>query len=184
MQTKLYGDLSVDDVLGLATPEIDVLAILSKGERYAKKIASRLNGRGTLYGINPYSSHVYPLGVADTLGLREQDYDSWDHMMDEYLHLMMEGVRVRILRSRDEPFCQEMPRLNPANSLIICDDVLETGRTYSNVLHHLSEDLGYDFRAESPLHFSAFESVIDWDEIGHTDGSGGCYSDQIRVARF
>ncbi len=64
MTTKIEDlsgrNLGIEDILRYATVRIDVLAILYKGGDYAKKVLLQLQGRGTLFKLNPHSLYIGP----------------------------------------------------------------------------------------------------------------------------
>jgi len=48
--------------------------------------------------------------------------------------------------------------LNPDNTLVICDDTMESCNTLRRVCQYL-EFMGYDFETNDPLHFAAMEKI-------------------------
>lgn len=91
--------LTIDQVLDEATPEIELLGIITGGLSYARMIVGQLEGRGRVFPIDPH----------ETMG---------------------------------------HPGINFKNTLIICDDAIQSGKTMSEVIAHLKQ-LGYDFETDS-----------------------------------
>src|SRR3990172_13356905 len=117
--------LSVEYVLRYSTPEIDVLAISRDGEPYARRICAQLEGRGKLFGIEPQmkscrtrsgSIRVYPLiELGEELPYHNSlEFVSWCDGLTE--------------RRPDD-----LPNVNPENTLVICDDYLYSGDTLRGV---------------------------------------------------
>ena len=66
---SLLGEnLTVEDILRDATPRIEVVAILRSGEKFARQILEKLEGRAALFGINPHDlTNVFALTPGDDL---------------------------------------------------------------------------------------------------------------------
>ena len=161
--------LGIQDILRYATSEIDVLAIDKDGRDYARRILEQLEGRGKLFAIDPHfrplRTYPIPESPAEYLYSYEGDFMLWYHNL--------RGERPK-----------NLPDINPKNSVVICDDFYESGRTFSWVRFHLEENLGYNFDSDNPAHFKALQHMRDWDEIAHTNGCKGEYGERITLVRY
>ena len=87
LQTEVLEkeELGIEYVLRYATPEIDVLAIEKDGRSYARQIFRQLQGRGTLFGIDPHCSpmRVYPIpeSQAKYYYSEDRDFMLWYHFL-------------------------------------------------------------------------------------------------------
>ncbi len=106
--------LTLAQVLEQGTPDIDVLGIANAGVIYANMLLPQLNGRGTLYVINPHD----------------------DQMQHPGTHL--------------------------DHTLLICDDVLDSGATMRKILAYLT-GVGYDF--ERSNHYLAIACTPTYERI-------------------
>lgn len=149
--------LSIEDILRDATSEIDVLAILRDGEIYARSILQQLQGKGKLFGIDPYnkscsiepqSVRIYPL---TELG-EELPYSNSLEFVSWY-----DGLTKRRPKG--------LPNVNPENTLVVCDDYLFSGNTLRCVAGYL-ERIGYNFNNDNPPHFGTMESIEYRDDCG------------------
>ena len=161
--------LGIEDILRYATPEIDVLAIDKDGRDYARRILQQLEGRGRLFAIDPHFSplRTYPIpeSPAEYCYSNDSDFMLWYH-------------NLRHERPRN------LPDINPRNTVVICDDFYESGRTFSQFRFHLEGELGYNFDSDKPPHFKAMQNMRDWDEIAHTNGCEGEYGERIMLVRY
>ena len=78
---------------------------------------------------------------------------------------------------------KKLPNINPKNTVVICDDFYESGRTFSWVRHHL-EKSGYNFNSDNPPHFKTMQHRRDWDEVAYTNGTSGEYGKRITLVRY
>ena len=152
-------DLSIDDVLRHGTSNIEVLTVLSAGERYARHILSQLGDRGALFAIDPHNmgfqNVVFPLAPKGFVYV--DDPDSYKPLEFDWEYFGFDREEIARLKAK-EPKPIKTPLdlmvLNPRNTLVICDDVIEGKKhTFRRVRNHLSSEFGYRFDADKPPHF-------------------------------
>lgn len=56
-------ELSIDNMLTISTPQIDVLGIVTGGFTYAKMLLPKLQGRGVLFAIDPHEDVLRDPGL-------------------------------------------------------------------------------------------------------------------------
>ena len=182
------GSLTIDDLLSSATPQIEVLAILHSGEKYAREIAQRLGSRAVLFSIDPHilgSDQEVLMRLAPPGLVYVDDPSKYPILEFDYDYF---GIPPDERSGNESPFPKPLKTpdgiqvLNPKNTIVICDDVIEgIKHTFRRVRDYLTQT-GYDFRSDNPLHFGAIQSVINYEDFGYTLNSH-LSLDQIRLVR-